>query len=520
MEQRSNHIRLSRSTVQWIGLFAGPGLALLAYLLLPESYRDSQGAMVAFTHAGRATAALALWMAVWWMTEAIAIYATALLPLALLPMVGAAPIRQAASPYAHELIFLFMGGFILALSMQRWGLHRRFALLALRLVGTQPRRMVGGFMGVTALLSMWVSNTATAIMMLPIALSVITLVRGEHAETAGSEADADPEGGGDNFTPCLLLGIAYAASIGGIGTLIGTPPNLFLASYVKNNLGQEISFVRWMGIGVPLVVVFLPLVWVLMTRVLFPIRSTHIKGGEAFTSEAYRNLGPMSGGEWATLIVFMATVVAWITRPLLTRIELGGIQPLAGLSDAGIAMIAALVVFVIPVDTGKRVFVMDWETATGLPWGVLVLFGGGLSLAAAIRTNGVGEFLGNQVGALAGVPTVLLVLVVTAMVIYLTELTSNTATTATLIPILASLASGLGFHPFLLIVPAAIAASCAFMLPVATPPNAIIFGSGHVSIQQMCRAGLWLNMIGIVMILALTYTMIISLLGVDLSVAP
>lgn len=483
-------------------------MAVSLYLLLPETYRDNQGGVIAFSHAGRASAGLAAWMATWWMTEAISLYATSLLPLAVLPITGAMRMGPAAAPYANELIFLFMGGFILALAMQRWGLHRRIALSVLRLVGAEPRRMVGGFMGVTALLSMWVSNTATAIMMLPIALSVIDLV--------GKNQSASPEStdeSGKNFRLCLLLGIAYAASIGGIGTLIGTPPNLFLASFIKSNLGTEISFVRWMGVGVPLVAVFLPLTWLILTRMAFPIRLSRIEGGADLTRREYGALGPVSTGEWATLIVFLITVVAWITRPLLMQVELAGIRPLAGLSDSGIAMMAALALFVIPVDVRERVFVMNWETASKLPWEVLVLFGGGLSLAEALQVNGVGEFLGNQVGALAGVPLILIVVVVITMVIFLTELTSNTATTATLVPILAGLAPGLGAHPYMLIVPAAIAASCAFMLPVATPPNAIIFGSGHVTIQQMCRAGLWLNLVGIVIITVLTYTLVATLLG-------
>ncbi len=360
-------------------------------------------------------------------------------------------------------------------------------------------------MVVTAILSMWVSNTATTIMMLPIALSVIELARKKGVERP------DPN---DNFTPCLLLGIAYAASIGGVGTLIGTPPNLFLASYIKDNLGQEISFVRWMGVGVPLVVVFLPLVWLFMTRVIFPVRRHGIEVKDAITAEAYQDLGPMSRGEWAVLFVFLATVFAWIFRPLLAQIEIAGVRPLGGMTDSGIAIMAALALFVIPVDVKDRVFVIDWGTAKQLPWEVLVLFGGGLSLAASIRVNGVGEYLGNQVGGLAGIPDILLVAIVIIMVIYLTELTSNTATTATLVPILAGLATGLGFHPFTLIVPAAIAASCAFMLPVATPPNAIVFGSGYVTMRQMIRAGFWLNIIGVVVITVLLYTVMTCVLGI------
>ena len=503
--------RYSHSVVHWIGLIAGPVLALVVYFLLPDAYQ-SGGGLTEFTHAGRVTTGVAVWMAVWWMTEAIPIYITSLLPLAVLPLFGAFTIRQTAAPYAHELIYLFMGGFLIALSMERWGLHRRFAFGALRLVGTNPHRVVFGFMAATAFMSMWVSNTATTIMMLPIALSVIDLVlRRVGGKTIG-ETESFSEGAGHNFALCLLLGIAYAASIGGIGTLIGTPPNLFLASYIETHLGREISFVRWMGIGLPLVIVFIPIVWFLVTRVLYPIRIGDIEGGRALITDGYRKLGPMKRGEWTTLVVFIVAATSWILRPLLTKIVIAGVHPLAGLTDPGIAMIAALSLFVIPVDAKKRVFAMDWETAVKLPWGILVLFGGGLSLAAAISANGVGDFIGNQVAALGVLPGVVLVLVVTAMMIFLTELTSNTATTATLVPILAAIAPGLGLSPYVLIVPAAVAASCAFMLPVATPPNAIVFGSGYVRIAQMARAGLWLNFLGILLVTILTYAVVVPLL--------
>jgi sodium-dependent dicarboxylate transporter 2/3/5 len=497
---------IDRGALQWTAMGVGPLLALLVYLLLPESYSDASGEAIAFSHAGRATAAMGVWMAVWWMTEAIPVYATALIPLAFLPTVGASSIRDAASPYGHELIFLFMGGFMLALAMERWGLHTRIALVALRRVGSDPRSVVGGFMLITAALSMWVSNTATSIVMLPIALSVIRRIESRSEESVQAQQS--------NFALCLFLGIAYAASIGGIGTLIGTPPNLFLASFAESQLGREISFARWMGVGLPLVAVFLPATWWLLTRVIYPIRISRVEGGAEVAGDALRELGLMKRGEWATLTVFVATALAWILRPLLTRIELGGVAPFAGLTDPGIAILAALALFAIPVDLRKREFAIDWETAVKLPWGLLILFGGGLSLAAAVRANGVGEFIGHGMGALGSLPALVLVLGVTTAMILLTELTSNTATTATLIPILTGLAAGLGVDPFLLIVPAAIAASCAFMLPVATPPNAVVFGSGYVSIPEMARAGIWLNAIGVILITALTYLVAMPLLGV------
>jgi solute carrier family 13 (sodium-dependent dicarboxylate transporter), member 2/3/5 len=501
----------SRKTVQWTGFFGGPALALIAYLLLPHAYRDGSGALVEFTHGGRVTCAAGIWMAVWWMTEALPIYVTALLPLCLFPVLGAVSIHDAAAPYANELIFLFMGGFVVALSMERWGLHKRIAFASLRIVGSKPRRVVLGFMMATAFISMWVSNTATAIMMLPIALSVIDVVLKQTNGRTLEETREFTDGPGDNFAVCLLLGVAYSASIGGIGTLIGTPPNLFLASYIETQLGREVSFVRWLAVGVPLVVVFLPLTWFLLTHVLYPIRLREIEGGASFIREAQRKLGPIAKGERTTLVVFALAALCWISRPLLVKVTFGGVAPLRGLSDPGIAMIAALALFVIPRDVKKREFVMDWQSAAKLPWGVLLLFGGGLSLAASVEKTGVGEFIGSRVAGMAGFPGIAMVLIVTTIVIFLTELTSNTATTATFVPILAAVAPALGVSPYMLIVPAAIAASCAFMLPAGTPPNALVFGSGYIHIAQMIRAGFWLNIIGIVLITALCYALVIPL---------
>ncbi|MFQ5701790.1 MAG: SLC13 family permease [Acidobacteriota bacterium] len=504
-----------RSTIQWAGLVSAPVLAGLAYLVLPvDGGQAAAGVADGLSYSARITAAIGVWMAIWWITEAIPVYATALIPVALLPVAGATTLKQAAGPYAHELIFLFMGGFILALSVQRWGLHRRVALAALRMVGSRPANVVGGFMLATGFISMWVTNTATSIMMLPIALSVIDVVGGDRSGSSDENKpgrSVDPLA--ERFPVCLLLGVAYAATIGGVGTLIGTAPNLFLASYVKDELGVEISFIRWMGIGIPVVVIFLPITWLLLTKMLYPLGRGAIEAKKDLSRRAYRDLGPMSRGERATLTVFVITALLWVVRPVLMTLSWAGMAPFAGLSDPGIAILGALALFVIPVDARRRVFVMDWRTVTALPWGILVLFGGGLSLAAAIGANGVGEWIGRRVGALAGLPPLVLVTLVVTLVIFLTELTSNTASTATLVPILAALAPGLGISPFLMIVPATIAASCAFMLPVATPPNAVVFSSGRIRIGQMSRAGLWLNFVGIILITALAYTVMIPLLA-------
>jgi sodium-dependent dicarboxylate transporter 2/3/5 len=493
------------SRVRTIGLVLGPVLALVVSGLMPDSYAGTGGEMIELGAKARITAGLAVWMALWWMTEAIPVYATALLPLAVLPATGAVPIKDAAVGYADELIFLYMSGFILALSMQRWGLHRRIALGSLRVVGTRPKIVIGGFMAITATLSMWVSNTATALMMMPIAASLIDLLD-------------DPEAEGEsrmelrNFGVCMLLGIAYAASIGGLGTIIGSPPNVLVASFMKKELGIEVSFLEWMMIGVPLVMVFLPLTWFLLTRFLYPVRMKELRGGAAYFRDNYAALGKPKRGEWIVFIVFMATALCWIFRPLLKGLTIGSFQPFANVGDAGVGLIAALLLFMLPVDR-KGTRVIDWEWASKLPWGLLLLFGGGLSLASALDKTGVSAFIGSRVGTLDGLSPVLMTLLVATMVIFLTELTSNVATAAALVPILAAVALGLGIDPVTVILPAALAASCAFMLPVATPPNAIVYGTGRITIAQMAHAGIWLNLIGIVIITLVTYALIIPILG-------
>jgi sodium-dependent dicarboxylate transporter 2/3/5 len=313
----------------------------------------------------------------------------------------------------------------------------------------------------------------------------------------------------NNFATALLLGIAYSASIGGIGTIIGTAPNLLLVSYIEQQYSHDIGFATWMAMGVPLVLVFLPSVWLVLVKLLYPVPVTELRGGRALIRSSLQELGPMNRGEKITLVVFLLTAGLWISRPWLQSLEIAGGYPLAGLTDTGIAVAAALSLFLMPIDISKRTFVMDWETAVKLPWGLLILFGGGLSLAGAVDGNGVAAFLGSLTDGLRWMPQWLIVMSIIAMMIFLTELTSNTATTATLIPVLAALAPGLGIHPYVLIVPAAIVASCAFMLPVATPPNAIVFGSGLITIPQMSRAGLLLNLVGILLVTGLTYSIII-----------
>ena len=501
----------SSATAARVGLVLGPLAALAVYLLL--------GGSESLAQPGRVVAAVGVLMAVLWLTEGLPIPATALLPIALIPLLtgGAIGVREVSEPYAHELIFLFMGGFMMALAMQKWGLHRRIALRIILTVGDRPSTVVLGFMLASSFLSMWISNTATVVMMLPIALSVVELVRdrllADH-EQAGSAVVDSIEAGEFHFAITLLLGTAYAASIGGMATLIGTPPNLMMAAFVEENFAREITFAGWLPLGLPFVVVLLPVTWILLTRVVFPIRLREIPGGRRLIREELARCGPISRPERLVLAVFLFAASAWVLRSWLVTIEVAGSRPLAGLSDTGIAVAAALLLFAIPADLRSGEFLLDWRKALELPWGILLLFGGGLSLAGAVRGSGVDRFLGDAIAGVANVPVWAMMALVAGVVILLTELTSNTATTATFLPIAAATAEGLGIDPLLLVIPAAMAASCAFMMPVATPPNAIVFGSGELTIPQMCRAGMWLNAISLVVILAIVWVLGGPVLGI------
>jgi sodium-dependent dicarboxylate transporter 2/3/5 len=502
-------------TARRIGLLAGPLCALLLYLALPVEFVDAAGKAEAFSRAGRATLAMMAWMAVWWMTEAVEIEVTSLLPIVAFPLLGVMGLGETTANYGADVIFLFLGGFVLALTIQRWGLDRRIAFLTLKLVGTRPGGVIAGCMGATAFMSMWVSNTATAAMMVPIALSVIDLVLVRRTGKSLREAGGIPRDDRDNrnFAMGLLLCIAYAASIGGVATLIGSPPNLILSRFMSQTYGVDVGFLTWMIFGLPTALVFLPLAWLLVTRLIFPTRIGQIEGGREFVDAEYRKLGPLNPGERATLIVFAFTVALWIFRPLLAGVEIAGMRPLGALSDAGIAVGAAMALFLFPVDRAKGLFASDWSTAVRLPWGVLILFGGGLALAAATEKNGVAAFIGSLVQGLGSWPVVVVVLAIVALTTFMSELTSNTAQVATMLPIVAVLAPVLGVPPALLLVPVTLAASLAFMMPVGTPPNAIVFGTGLVTIPDMIRAGIWLNLAGIVVNTTLAFVLIGPLLS-------
>ncbi|UCE31737.1 MAG: anion permease [Burkholderiales bacterium] len=499
-----------------LGRIGGPALALLVFVLLPEQYAQAGGDPVSFTAAGRATLAMMCWMAIWWLTEAVPIEATALLPVAAFPLLGVATVREAAAPYGSDVVFLFLGGFLLAAAIRRWGLDRRIAFAALGAIGARTDRVVAGVLGVTAFLSMWVSNTATAAIMLPIAASLVPLAANRDprdAATPGPAAEVDPAqpaggraaagGPHDAFGVATMLAVAYGASIGGVATLIGSPPNGIAARFLAQSSGMEISFATWMALGLPLPVPMLFAAWLVLTRLAFRVAPRDIAGGRAALAEQLRALGPLNAGERTTIGVAATAAMAWMFRPWLGDLQLGGGQPLAGLTDASIAVIAALSLFVLPGDRNAGRFAMDWETARTIPWGVLVLFGGGLSLAAAVEANGVAHFVGELSRGLGAWPALAILAVVIAATVFLSELTSNTAQVATMVPLLAAAAPALGIEVAPLVVSCALAASCAFMMPVGTPPNAIVFGSGYLTIPIMCRAGLWLNLIGIAVLTAL-----------------
>lgn len=428
------------------------------------------------------TAAVALLMATWWITESIPIAATALVPIVAFPILQISGIDNTLTPYAHPLIFLFLGGFVIAIAMEKWDLHRRIALNIVNFVGTDPHSIIIGFIIASAFLSMWVSNTATALMMLPIALSVLKLVN-NNSESQQESA---------HFDLCLLLGIAYGCNVGGIGTLIGTPPNALLAGFMEDSYGIEISFANWMLFGIPVLIVALPVLYFVLTRWVYPIAIDRLPGGKELFAQKLDELGTISTPEIKVAVVFSITALLWIFRPLLSN-------AFPGLSDTGIAIAAALSLFLIPVDVPDRDFILKWNDAEELPWGVLILFGGGLSLASAISSTGLAEWIGGGVQVLSGWPIFLLLLLIVTLIVFLTEVTSNTATTAAFLPIMGSVAVGLALEPLLFTLPVAVAASCAFMLPVATPPNAIIYGSGRIHIPEMARAGMWLNVVFILL---------------------
>jgi len=436
-------------------------------------------------------ASIVVLMAIWWATEAIPVPVTALLPLALFPLLGVTSFKEAALPYANPNIYLFLGGFMLALAIERSGLHKRMALHMIIAAGSSGPKLIGGFMTVAALISMFVMNTSTTLMLLPIGLAVCSVV----ANTIPGLTDKEKK----FFDTSLMLGIAYAATIGGMSTLVGTAPNIVFSAFMQETYGIEISMIQWMTLGVPLAIVMLYSAWLILTKYVFPTSFITSDETKLYLRKMLTDQGPLSMDEKKISIIFGLTALAWMFRTILDNYEM-----FSGLTDAGIAIISAILLFMIPSSLNKGEL-LDWSQSDKLPWGLLILFGGGLSIAAQINSSGLGIWIGEGLSVLSTVPPIFLILAVATLIIFLTEVTSNVATTSTFLPVFGAVAIGIGVLPVSLTVPVCLAASCAFMLPVATPPNAIVYGSGKFTIATMMKAGFALNIIGIFVVTLFAY---------------
>lgn len=466
-----------------VGLALGPALALIMFVI---------GAPEGLSFAAWGTACLLVWMAVWWATEAIPIPATSLLPLVVLPLLDAGSPKAVGGDYMNHIVVLLLGGFVVAMGIERWDLHKRIALNVVCRVGTAPKSLIFGFMAATALLSMWISNTASTLMMMPIALSAAAALGGETRK----------------MTAALLLGICYAASIGGVATPIGTPTNLIAINWLQAEAGATIGFPQWMAFGIPTAAILVPVAWWSVTRGL-----PKLDHGTAMRDDVRRQLselGRITKPEARAAAVFGLIATLWVLRILIVQgLEAAGWDLLSTYSgaqvDMMIAIFGAILMFLVPSGGEEKRALLNWQEAERLPWGVLILFGGGIALGNGISRTGLSTWIGEQLGVLSVLPPIFFVAAVVTLVIFLTELTSNVATMTTLAPILGALAIGIGVAPASLLGPAAVAASCAFMLPVATAPNAIVYASGEVSMAQMMKRGLRINLAGIVIITAIGY---------------
>lgn len=444
-----------------------------------------------------------IWIAVWWISEAVHISVTSLLPIVLFPLAGGLDLKTTTAAFGHKYVFLYVGGFTIALAIEKWNLHKRIALTIIKLIGTDVTKIILGFMLATAFMSMWISNTATSVMMLPIGMAIIAQLKDNPSTIANENAI---------FGKALMLGIAYSASIGGISTLIGTPPNLVLAGVVEEIYGIEVTFQQWIKFGLPISVVLLSICWVYLTRFAFSFKQKSFPGGAAEINRQVSALGKMSYEEKIVLGVFVVTAFLWVTRSYLQNF-------LPALDDTIIAIASAVALFILPAAAGNSK-IMTWSEAVKMPWGIILLFGGGMALAAGFQSSGLAEWIGGQLASLKGLSVVILLFILITSVNFLTEITSNLATTAMLLPILAPMAMALNIHPYMLMVAATVAASCAFMLPVATPPNAVVFGSGYLRIPDMVKTGIWLNLISIFLILGMVYFYLAWVWGFDASVFP
>ena len=485
----------------WWVFLLGPVAGVLLTWLLPDS--------LAFE--GRAVAGVALWMAIWWMTEAVPIPVTSLLPLVLFPLVGAGEVGEVAAPYASSVVFLVMGGVILGLATERSNLHLRVALLTIRLVGTKPSQVVLGLMTASAFISAWVSNTATAVIMVPIAVSILNLVR-----------SIDEKAGGPKFGAALLLGVAYGVTIGSTATLIGQPPMALMRGYLAESQDIQLGFGQWMLVGVPWAIIMLGIAWLVLAFLVFRPEADQLPGGAELIRSEYDKLGRMSTSEKRVAVIFAIAILFWTVVPFVAQIPwvAANLPFLGTIDDTQVAIAAGVACFIVPRDTRAAdpagTPLLSWSAAKEIPWGLLLLFGGGMSLSAMFTATGFSEWVGQQVGGLTSVPGWVVLLAVAVVSVVLTELTSNTATAAAFLPIFGAVAVGIGLDPLLMTITVTLAVCSAFMLPVATPSNAVAFGSGEVTIKQMVRAGVWLNIVSLVLIMVVLYTLVPMVFGVSI----
>ncbi|MBB6451305.1 sodium-dependent dicarboxylate transporter 2/3/5 [Geomicrobium halophilum] len=492
------------SRAQIIGLLLGPTLFILTMLFFqpPGLSPDAQAVL-----------AVTLWIASWWVTEALPIPATSLLPLILLPITGAVDGGEVASSYGDNIIFLFLGGFFIATAMEKWNLHKRMALLIIAMIGTSTQRILLGFMVGTGFLSMWVSNTAAVMMMIPMGLAIT-------AQVASALKGKPEEAEFPKFEKSLIFGIGYAGTIGGVGTLIGTPPNIILAGQMREIFGVEISFATWMLFGLPVVAIMIAFTWLYLGRIAFKTSIKELPGGREVIQQERQGLGKTTYEEWIVGFVFLFAATMWITREFFWDIDTGLIYGIPGLSDGLIAVLAAVLLFSIPANRLKGGRILSWEDSRDIPWGVLLLFGGGLAIAQGFTASGLSDWLGEQLTVLDGFNLIIIIAASTIFIMILTEITSNTATATMILPVVAALAVALNVHPFALMVPCAMAANMAFMLPVGTPPNAIIFGTGKLRIIEMVKTGFYVNIVATMIIVLAVYFLVPLVWGVDLSTFP
>ncbi len=471
-----------------IGLILGPVMFILILVFIPVTE--------SFTFPMRSAFASTVWIALWWLTEAVPIPATSMLPLLLFPLTGVMSFGETATGYADSIVFLFLGGFMLAAAMQRWNLHRRMALTVVKAMGPQPARLIFGFMIATGFLSMWISNTATSMMLMPVGLAVTLQVARLIKE---QKLDIEVEAGKFSFGTALMLGIAFSASIGGMGTLIGTPPNAIFASVAESTLEIDISFLDWMIFGFPLAIVFIIVAWFYLVNYFKLNQIKGLEAGKEVIDEEIRQLGPMKHEEKMVLTVFSIVALGWITRSLFLD------EIIPALNDPMIAIIGASLLFILPSDIRRGVFLLDWDSAVKIPWGILLLFGGGIAIATSFSESGLTGWLGDQLAILQHIPPLIVIFGIFALVVFLSNITSNTGTVSMILPVMIAMAGTMAVHPLGFMIVATSAASFAFILPVATPPNAVIFGSGYVSIEQMARAGLWITLITILLLPLILY---------------